>query len=207
MHGCAKCPAWGCGPIACSSRGGGVACGEAGVGAAVACGLAFAAVLREHPANITITKIDTARRTRIPLSDAVIESEYVLRERWSTGRFSRRGRGLWGPAPSLVLIPIEFALVAKQPLFAHSGQRRLSRYASNDCEQHRDERPAENGLENPPTRAVGKREALDVRGHDLPRVVSTTMPMKALEKPRVILRFLRMRAPARRKQGTYGKAR
>ena len=102
----------------------------------------------------------------------------MLRERRSTG------------AP-LVLIPIEFALVAEQPLFAHSGQRRLSRYAPNDREQRRDERPAENGLENPPTVAVGKRETLDVRGHDSPTVVSMSMPTKAHEKPHVILRFLR----------------
>src|SRR6266545_5864878 len=78
-----------------AAAGGGVACGEAGVGAAVVCGLAFAAVLREHPANITITKIDTARRTGVPLIDAVIEPDYVLRERRSTGRFSRRGRVFW----------------------------------------------------------------------------------------------------------------
>ena len=94
-------------------------------------------------------------------------------------------------APLLVLIPIEFALVAEQPLFAHSGERRLSRYAPDDCEQRRDERPTENGLENPPTGAVGKREAVDVSGHDLPRVVSMSMPTKAHEKPHVILRFLR----------------
>ena len=66
----------------------------------MACGLALAAVLREHPANITITKIDTARRTRIPLNDAVMQSEYV------------HGAPVNGQA-SLVLIPMEFALVAE----------------------------------------------------------------------------------------------
>ena len=95
------------------------------------------------------------------------------------------------PAPSSVLVAIEFALVAEQPLVAHTGQRRLSRHPPNDCEHRRDERPAENGLENPPNGAVGKREGLGVRGHDSPRVVSTSVPTKAHEKPRVILRFLR----------------
>jgi hypothetical protein len=95
------------------------------------------------------------------------------------------------PAPPLVLIAMEFALVAEQPLLAHSGQRRLSRHPPNDCEQRRDQRPAENGRENPPDWAVGKREAFDARGHDSLRVVSTSMPTKAHEKPRVILRFLR----------------
>ena len=97
--------------------------------------------------------------------------------------------------------------MAEQPLLAHSGQRRLSRYAPNDGEQRRDERPAENGLENPPTGAVGKREALDVRGHDSPRVVSMSMPTKAHENRVLYSVFCEMRASARRKQGTYGKAR
>jgi len=73
-----------------AAAGGGVACGEAAVEGAGACGLAFAAVLREHPANITITKIDTARRTRISLNDAVIQPEYVLRPRRSTGPAPRQ---------------------------------------------------------------------------------------------------------------------
>ena len=109
---------------------------------------------------------------------------------WSSSESTCSGSAGQRALP-LVLIPIEFARVAEQPLFAHSGQRRLSRYAANDCEQRRDERPAENGLENPPTGAVGKREALDVRGHVLLRVVSTSVPTKPLEKPHVILRFLR----------------
>jgi hypothetical protein len=95
------------------------------------------------------------------------------------------------PAPSSILVAIEFALVAEQPLVAHSWQRRLSRHPPNDCEHRRDQRPAENRLENPPDGAVGKRKALDVRGHDSPRVASTSMPTKTREKPRVILRFLR----------------
>ncbi len=96
------------------------------------------------------------------------------------------------PAPSLVLIPIEFALVTEEPLIAHSGQRRLARRPLDEGEQRRHQRPAESRLENPPVGAVGKREDFDVRGHDSPRVVSTTMPTKAHEKPHVILRFLRI---------------
>ena len=108
------------------------------------------------------------------------------------------------PGATSIQIATEFALMAEQPLLAHSGQRRLLRQPPNDCEQRRDQRPTETGLENPPDGAVGKREDFDVRGHDSPRVVSTTMPTKN----RVLYSvFCRMRASARREQGTYGKAR